>query len=522
MTGLHPADLAALFCYFVLVVGLGVWTARGVKDIADFIMPRKFGKLMMIFFGFGAGTHSDQAVSVASKSYTNGVSGIWYQWLWLFCTPFYWLIAPMMRRFRALTTADIFELRYDRSVSMLYALVGLLQYTVNIGVMLKGSAHVIEASTGYAVNSDVAIAIMTVLFVVYGVAGGLHAAVLTDFIQGMLTIVFSFLMLPFLLNAIGGLAGMREQVPPEMLSMVAPAEIGIFYIAVIAFNGMVGIVTQPHTLANCAAGRTELDGQVGWMCGNFLKRICTIAWTLTGVAAVAYFAKIGVTDMNPDNVFGEVAYRFLPDIMPGLLGLFLAGLLAAVMSSCDAFMITSAGLFTENLYKPLATGKSKTHYLWVARISSLAVVAAGVCFAYWLETVVAGLEIFWKVSPMLGIAFWFGLFWRRMNSAGAWASTGVAFFVWWLTTQAYFIDWVGTLAIAEPLRFIFIDNGTPEIYLPWQMIFYLSAGAMTGIVVSLLTPSTNNEKLERYYALIRTPVVPDEHVEQPCTVPTRL
>jgi len=519
VTGLHPADIAALVCYFILVVGLGVWTARGVKDVADFIMPRRFGKLMMIFFGFGAGTHSDQAVSVASKSYTNGVSGIWYQWLWLFCTPFYWLIAPMMRRFRALTTADIFELRYNRSVSMLYAAVGLLQYTVNIGVMLKGSAHVIEASTGGTVNTDWAIAIMTLLFVAYGVAGGLHAAVLTDFIQGMLTIVFSFLMLPFLLNAIGGLAGMREQVPPDMLSMVAPAEIGAFYIAVIALNGMVGIVTQPHTLANCAAGRTELDGQVGWMCGNFLKRICTIAWTLTGVAAIAYFAKIGVSDVNPDNVFGEVAYRFLPDIMPGLLGLFLAGLLAAVMSSCDAFMITSAGLFTENLYKPFVTQQSKTHYLWVARISSLTVVAAGVYFAYWLEDVVAGLEIFWKVSPMLGIAFWFGLFWRRMNSAGAWASTCVAFFVWWLTTQSYFIDWIDSLPIAEPLRFIFVDNGTPEIYLPWQMIFYLSAGALTGVIVSLITPSTNKERLERYYALVRTPVVPNEHVEQPCTIP---
>ena len=57
-----------------------------------------------------------EAVSVASKTYTNGISGIWYQWLYLFATPFYWLIAPMMRRFRALTTGDIFELRYNKSV----------------------------------------------------------------------------------------------------------------------------------------------------------------------------------------------------------------------------------------------------------------------------------------------------------------------------------------------------------------------------------------------------------------------
>jgi len=519
MFGLHTADLLALFCYFVLVAVLGIWTARSVKDMADFVMPRRFGKLMMIFFGFGAGTHSDQAVSVASKSYTNGVSGIWYQWLWLFCTPFYWLIAPMMRRFRALTTADVFELRYSRSVAMLFAVVGLIQYTVNIGVMLKGSAHVIEASTGGTLDANWAIGIMTVLFVAYGMAGGLHAAVLTDFIQGVLTIVFSFLLLPFLLNAIGGLAGMREQVPADMLSIVAPAEIGVFYVMVIAFNGLVGIVTQPHTMSNCAAGRTELDGQVGWMCGNFLKRICTIAWTLTGVAAIAYFARQGAADLNPDNVFGEVARRFLPQILPGLLGLFLAGLLASVMSSCDAFMITTSGLFTENLYKPLFPNESKRHYLWAARLSSLIVVASGVIFAYCLEGVVAGLEIFWKISPMLGIAFWLGLFWRRMTVAGAWTSTLAAFAMWWLTTQSFFIEWVASMPVADQWRLIFTPDTGPEIYLPWQMISYLAAGVTAGVVVSLVTRAVDDKRLERYYALIRTPVVLGENVDEPCTFP---
>ncbi|MBC8869912.1 MAG: sodium:solute symporter family protein [Planctomycetes bacterium] len=459
MLGLHPADLLAIAAYFVVVVVLGIWTARTVKDMADFVMPRRFGKLMMIFFGFGTGTHSDQAVSVASKSYTNGASGIWYQWLWLFCTPFYWVIAPMMRRFRALTTADVFELRYNRSVAMLFALVGLMQYTVNIGVMLKGSAAVIEASTD-GVNANWAIGIMTVLFVGYGMAGGLHAAVLTDFIQGVLTIVFSFLLLPFLLNAVGGLTGMREQVPDDMLSIVAPAEITAFYVLVIALNGLVGIVTQPHTMANCAAGRTELDGQVGWMCGNFLKRICTIAWTLTGVAAVAYFVQQGVTDLNPDNVFGEVARRFLPDILPGLLGLFLAGLLASVMSSCDAFMISTAGLFTENVYKPLFPNESKRHYLWAARLSSLVVVASGVTFAYCLEGVVEGLEIFWKIASMLGIAFWLGLFWRRMTSAGAWAATLGAFAVMFATTQPAAIELASELPKAKAARFVFIKEQT--------------------------------------------------------------
>ncbi len=520
MLQLHPADIAALAGYFLLVAGLGFWTARRVKTMGDFVMPRRFGKTLMIFYGFGSGTHSDQAVSVASKSYVVGFSGIWYQWLWLFVTPFYWLIAPMMRRFRALTTADVFELRFHRSVAMLFALVGLLQYTVNIGVMLKGSAHVIEAGTGGGVQADWAIAGMTVLFVAYGMAGGLHAAILTDFIQGVLTIFFSFLLLPFVLGAVGGLPGLREELPREMLSLVAPTEIGLFYVTVIAFNGLIGIVAQPHVMSNCAAGRTELDGQVGFMCGNLIKRVCTIAWTLIGVAGVVYFASLGVAELNPDNVFGEIARRFLPRVFPGMLGLFLAGLLASVMSSCDAFMVATAGLFAENLYKPLVSGRSERHYLWAARLSSLGVVASGVAFAYWLEGVVAGLEIFWKLGPMLGIAFWMGLFWRRMTTAGAWASTLTAFAAWWISSRPWFVDAVANLPFADTSRLVFSSGGNLEIYLPWQMVFYLSAGLVAGVVASLLSPPTEGSRLDLFYALIRTPVRPGEAVPAPCTLPT--
>ncbi|GAI10039.1 unnamed protein product, partial [marine sediment metagenome] len=329
--------------------------------------------------------------------------GIWYQWLWLPVTPFYWLIAPIFRRFRAITTSDVFEARFSPSVAMLFAVVGMLNLAVNIGVMLKGSSEVISASTAGLVSANSAIAIMTVIFVIYGVAGGLSAAIITDFIQSILTIIFSFLLLPFILNAVGGLGGMHEAIKdPSMLSLVAPKDIGFFYIAVIAFNALVGIVTQPHTMGNCAAGKTEMEGRVGWMFGNFIKRFCTIAWCLTGVAAVVYFAG---TNIEPDKVFGAVAGDFLPKILPGMLGIFLAAILASVMSSCDAFMISSSALFTENIYKRLRPEQSGKHYILVGRITSIVVVAGGVWFAFWLPGVVRGLEIFWKITPMMGIVF---------------------------------------------------------------------------------------------------------------------
>jgi Na+/proline symporter len=463
--GLHVGDLAVLAVYLLGITALGVWMARRVHNLGDFFMPRRYGKAMMVTHAFGTGTHSDQAVSVASKTFTNGLSGIWYQWLWLFATPFYWLIAPIMRRFRAITTADVFEARYDRGVAMLFAVVGAFQLMFNIGVMLKGSGAVVTASTGGKVPEAWAIGIMTALFVLYGVAGGLGAAIITDFVQGILTVVFSFLLLPYVLAAVGGLGGLHKAVSdPHMFSLVAPQEIGLFYIIVIAFNGLIGIVTQPHTMGNCAAGRSEMDGRVGFMGGNLVKRICTVAWCLTGLAAVAYYAG---READPDEVYGLMASDFLPKVLPGLLGVFLASLLASVMSSCDSFMIASSGLFTENVYKPVVEVLSRRwnwklpaeeHYVFVGRAAALAVVGGGVYFAFWLPNVVKGLEIFWKIAPMMGIAFWLGLFWRRATSAGAWAATLTGFAILYLTTLAPVIWLAGHVPGAEAARLTFVKE----------------------------------------------------------------
>ena len=518
MSGLHITDFIVLILYFLGITVIGIWTSKKIKTVDDFFMPRKFGKFSLMMHGFGTGTHSDQAVGVASKTFSSGLSGIWYQWLWLFVTPFYWLIAPLLRRFRAITMADVFVARYDQSVGMLYAFIGMVNLMVNIGLILKGSSAIISATFGEAISSSTIIVIMTILFLIYGIAGGLTAAIVTDFIQGILTIIFSFFLLPFVLSAVGGLEGMHRTITdPNMFSLIAPEEIGIFYIVVISINGLVGWVTQPHTMGNCAAGKTEMDGRIGVTCGNFIKRFCTVAWSLTGLAAVAYL--IG-DNIDPDKVYGLMARDFLPQIMPGLLGIFLASLLASVMSSCDSFMIASSALFTENIYRPFMPKKSSKHYIQIGRIASLIIVAGGVSFAFWLPGVVKGLEIFWKISPMMGIVFWLGLFWRRATVAGAWAATFSAFFMWWITTLPTFISLIGSLPIADNARFVVEKATGAEIYLPWQMIFYLITGVCTGIAVSLFTQPVEKQKLDNFYALARTPVLANESfISKPCTIP---
>ncbi len=519
MLGLELIDWAVIIVYLVGITFIGFWAVKKVRSAASFFIgDRKFGKVMMAFFMFGSGTHSDQAVSVASKTYQVGVSGIWYQWLWLFVTPFFWLIAPFFRRMRAVTTGDYFEIRYDRSVSGLYAAMGILPLLVAIGVMLKGSGVMVEAVSGEAISSNLAIIAMTVMFVIYGVAGGLSAAIATNLIQGLLTVVLSFLILPFALAKVGGMSGLRESISEtDMLSLVSPGEITLFYIIVIAFNALVGWVTMPETMANCAAGKTEMEGRIGVTVGIFGKRICTIAWMLTGLCAVVMYRQLA----DPDLAYGKMARDLLPGIAPGLIGLFIACMLASVMSTCDSLMVVASALFTENIYKKFfVVGKADKHYTLIGRIVSALVVFLGIFVAFNLESVVKGLEFYWMVSALMGIAFWIGLYWRRATVASVWAATLTSLGAFIFTSKiplGEYILWDFNAHFADKLPAFMVWDG--ELYLPWQMIIYLSAGFVVLVVVSLFTRRVPAENLDRFYACLRTPIGPDEPETEPFTLP---
>ncbi len=512
-------DWVIVAAYLIGVTLLGISSARRVKTSSNFfISDRQSGKLLMTFFSFGTGTNTDQAIGVASKTYTVGASGIWYQGLWLFSTPFYWLLAPLFRRMRAVTTSDYLLVRYGQSVAVLFAIVGMFQLSINIGVVLKATAALIAPVSGGAISPEMAIIGMTILFVIYGVAGGLNAAILTDAVQGVLTIVLSFLILPFALNAVGGLEGLRARASvdnPELFSIVAPSDITVLYVVVLALNGLIGWVATPYSMQMIGAGRTEDDARVGLVAGMFLKRIVTIAWVLTAMCAVGYYAG---TTVNPDHVYGLMARDLLPQIAPGLIGLFIASVLAAVMSSCDCLMVAAAALFTENIYRPLIRpGRSERHYVLVGRLSSIIVVLAGLSIAFALPGVVRGLEVFWMVGAMMGLAIWMSFVWRRATAAAAWASTLGGYAAGLFTSDIAFIGWSFNNHFAGSLPEFMLYEG--KLFLPWQMIIYLTVSLVMMVAVSFVTRPPDKKRLDRVYECLRTPVSKDEPEGEPLTLP---
>lgn len=481
MFGMNILDIVTLILYLLGITAIGLWAARKVKNTGDYLMGgRKFGRWMMLMHNFGSGTHTDQAVSVVGATYKIGLAGIWYQWLWLFVTPFYWITPVIFRRMRYLTTADYFEERFSKGFGVFYSFAGMFFMMIAMAMMLQGTGRTIEALTEGAIPMWASVAIMTVLFVAYGVAGGLPAAVVTDFVQGIFIVVMSFLLVPFALEAIGGFAELHAQVPEHMFSLTAPRDlpppyesVTLFYIAVVVLNALVGVVAQPQSMEAGGAAKTEMDSRIGGCFGAMLKRLCTVAWAFVGIACIAMYPNLE----HPELAFGMAARDLLP---VGLVGIMLASMLAAVMSSCDTFMIVGAALFQRNLYQRFfVKDRDEDHYLRVSRIASLGIVAGGLALTFAFGTVAEILEFFWKVTGLVGMTFWAGVLWRRANRYGAWAS---------VTAAGVAILLTGDLSLAD------------------QIVWYLSAGLVAMIVVSLLTRPESEEMLNRFYTVLHTPV----------------
>lgn len=493
MFGLHPVDIGTMLLYLLGITAIGLLASRGVHTLRDFFMGgRKFGKAMMIMHNFGTGTHADQAVSVAGASYKLGLAGIWYQWLWLFVTPFYWLTPVIFRRMRYLTTSDFFEERFSKSLGVVYCFAGMFFMMIAMGMMLQGTGRTIEAITDYAIPMWVSVTVMTALFVSYGVAGGLPAAVITDFIQGFFIIIMSFLLMPYVLGAVGGFAGLHAKLPKEIFSLVAPRDVPapyepvtLFYIVMVVINGLVGIVAQPQTMESGGSAKAELEARIGGCFGSMIKRLCTVSWSFIGICCILLYPALD----HPELSFGMAVRDLLP---AGLVGLMLASMLAAVMSSCDSFMIVGSALFTRNLYQRyFSPGREEKHYMKVSRWASLGVVAGGILITFAFESVAEILQFFWKVTALMGVSFWCGVLWRRANRWGAWAS----------------IVGAGGVLLVNTFAGL-------ELPLAEQMAWYLSIGFGAMIVVSFFTPPESKEMLDKFYTVLYTPVGEEEKLRK--------
>jgi SSS family solute:Na+ symporter len=226
--GLDWLIWAILAVYFIGMLAVGWWSKRGCNSQEGYLLGgRRFGVWMMIMHAFGAGTNPTDTSGCISKSMSTGAAGIWVSWMWMFGTPFYWIIAPIMRRMRCLTMTDYFEERFGHGAAVLYTVVASVGMMIFFGGVLLATTKTVLGMMGKSDAADAEmwffgiLFITTFVFVLYGYWGGIIAAIRTDMVQGIMIIVLSCLAIWPALNMarVGGLSGMRKNLASASITV---------------------------------------------------------------------------------------------------------------------------------------------------------------------------------------------------------------------------------------------------------------------------------------------------------------
>lgn len=458
-------DFIVLGCYFGLLLLIGVICSFAIKRQEDFFLGgRSFGKLLQTFAAFGAGTGSQDPINIGSKTWTSGLSGIWAALCWLFVTPFYWIFAVWYRRMRHLTLGDWFVERFQsKGLGAAYTLFAFSFQILYLSVMFSAISKVVDPLLGQEtilqivgwIGSDnpddlkfILVPTIAIVVLAYGILGGLSAAYWTDLIQGLGIIALSIILIPTGLQALvdkygdqypdlveegrelsmsDGFTIMHDRLTGDFFQLLNTPQSGEFpihYIIALVIMSLVGIVIQPHFIATGGgSAKSELSARVGLVSGNFLKRLCTVGWGLTGLIALALMAGNLELAEDPDRVWGVATQEILAPLKLGLVGLMVACLLAALMSSADTYMLVSSALLVRNVYAAyIDPNASERTYVALGRFSGLLIIAGSVFVSISSYNVFDQYVLALEVAASFAAPFWIGMIWRRGTKWAAWGT----------------------------------------------------------------------------------------------------
>ncbi len=473
---LHLLDILIVFAYLAAVVYIGKRASGGnTSEDGYFLAGRKLGKLYQFFLNFGNATEPSGAVSTASFVYQQGAPGSWLSFQTVFMNPYFWFMNVWFRRARLTTVSDLFEDRFgSRGLARFYAIFQILVACVFLG-FANVTAYKIASSLvvkqeaqwtaeeraqveGYnqlkALEKQAAAGTLApeqqatldllrdrnargelhsyitllpnVLFYIvfaavvgtYIVLGGMSAAAVNEGLQSVLIIVFSLLLIPVGLNAIGGWHELGQRVPKHMFDLFGSGNAGQFSVLSLCAILLVSIVQNgglSHNMGICGSAKNEMAARSG-VSGTYLKRFMIILWAFAGLIAIAVFGVGGLSD--PDSTWGTLSNKLLG---PGLIGMMLAGVLAGTMSTLAAKALAISSLFVRNVYRQIWPDITQLQGVFYARCTIVVVLALGAVSAWLMGDFLSIVNIVLTVNIPFGACVLMSYFWRRLTVQAVWA-----------------------------------------------------------------------------------------------------
>jgi solute:Na+ symporter, SSS family len=517
---LHWLDIAVVVAYFAAVIYIGQRASKATKSEEGFFLAgRKLGKLYQFFLSFGNATEPQGAVSTASLVFQRGVAGVWFSFQTVFMNPYFWFMNVWFRRVRLMTVADLFEDRFDsRGLSRLYTLSQIAVACVFLGfanfVAYKiASSLVVKPAATWTAEERAAVhsyeemkrleraapagqlsveetrqlgdlrdryargelhsyitllkplpfyLAFTIIVGAYIVLGGMSAAAVNEGLQSVLIIVFSILLIPTGLAAIGGWGEIAHKVPKDMMDLFAGQGTSPWFILAVLLPSLVQMHALSHNMTIFGSAKNEFAARFG-VTGNYLKRFMIILWAFAGLIAIALFGVGGLAD--PDMTWGVMSNRLLG---PGLAGLMLAGVLAGTMSTLAAKALAISSLFVRNFYRHIRPDATSESALKAARWTVIGVLALGVVSALLMSNLQAVVVLVLTVNVPFGAAVLMIFFWRRLTAPAVWAAVALSSLI--ILFIPLTADYVPALRQSDALTVTTNDAAGKPVAVYWKQL----------------------------------------------------
>ena len=509
-------DFAIVGGYMLLTLGLGIWLARRASgSMVDFFVGGRTLPWWLAGTSMAATTFSiDTPLYVAGVVGTRGIAGNWEWWGYAIAhVILIYVFARLWRRAEIVTDNELTEIRYGgRPAAVLRAAKGFLFAVVigpiGIGYAMLAMVKVVDAlqvfpSLGLELGADaklwtvVAVAVFVLLYA--GIAG-LWGVVATDFFQFFLGLFGAIIVAVVAVVHVGGMgevvAGAQRLTEFDVLSFT-PLTFGegsligwskAAGISALTFFSYVAILWWAFRrsdgggefIQRLASVRTEADAEkAAWFFNIMNYVVRTWPWVVVAVVALVVY---------PDLDDPELGYpRLMLDFLPaGVLGLVVASLVAAFMSTVSTAINWAASYITNDLYaRFVRPDADDAELVWFARVASVLVTILGATAAFHADSVATVYRLILAVGTGPGLVLILRWYWWRINAWAELAAMLAGFVVGALTSLD---NPIYTLRIDDfGLRLLVTAGITLAVWVP----------------VMLLTRAEDDETLDGFYTRVR-------------------
>ncbi len=469
MGGLGTLDLVVIAVYLVGIVIYGISKSKRSSSEDYFLGGRTMTWPIVGIALFSANISSSTLVGLASDGFQTNINVYNYEWYAVVILIFFSIFfLPFYLKSGVYTMPEFLQKRYDKRSRYYFSLI-----TIIGNVLVDTAAGLYVGSIVLKllfpdISSTIIIIILAVAAAAYTIPGGLNSVIQTEVIQAVLLIIGSCLLTYFAYEELGGgwntmmekldamlaagevnfgdRAAEGKYIPGnsrEVFSLVRPNNDEFMpwwgLVSGVALLGFYFWANNQFMVQRVLGAKNLNHGRWGALFAGFLKLPVLFIMVVPGVLALLLFNNLDISNLNyplasggmcesltdcPNLTYPVLLFQLLPT---GILGLVVAGLLAAMMSSVSATFNSASTLITMDFVRELKPELTSKQLVRAGQIATLVLVVLASAWVPFIERVSDSLWGYLQLviaftSPPVVSAFILGLFWKRANSSGAFFS----------------------------------------------------------------------------------------------------